>query len=341
MSDPRLNLAVSLIPALRIRERLFLADTVSDYDAFIRMSKNDLQALIGRTLRIMPEALKELSEKTESVLELIHARDIQMVDYWSSSYPPLLREIYDAPLLLYVRGALPEPEVPSVSIVGTRKPDSRSVAAAFSLAAELALASVAVVSGLARGIDRAAHEGARRAGGTTIAVLGSGVDYIYPEHHRDLAERILASGGGLVSEYPPGTPPLRYHFPERNRIISGICRSTVVVTAPEKSGALITADYALEQGRDLCVHRAGLYPHASGLTEGTLRLEETGAPVIEHSSDLFELWGWKRPAVPWIECSNPGEAGDFTRLTQEELEDGMLFYNGSWFSTWYAVRKDA
>jgi DNA processing protein len=305
------------------------------------MSTKDLQALIGRPLRLSSSALTDLPGKTESVLESIIGSDICMVDYWSSGYPPLLREIYDAPLLLYVRGALPDTGLPSVSIVGTRKPDSRSVAAAFSLAAELALASVAVVSGLARGIDRAAHEGASRAGGTTIAVLGSGVDRVYPEHHRELAERIVASGGGLVSEYPPGTPPLRYHFPERNRIISGICRSTVVVTAPEKSGALITADYALEQGRDLFVHRAGLSSHASGVSDGTIRLEEAGAPVIEHSSDLFELWGWKRPAVPWIECRQPEETGDFTQLTREELTEKTLFYNGRWFSTWYAVRKDA
>jgi DNA processing protein len=121
-----------------------------------------------------------------------------------------------------------------------------------------------------------------------VAVLGNGIDVIYPESSRPAARRLLESGGTILSEYPPGIPPLNYHFPARNRIISGLCRSVVIVQAPARSGALITAEYALEQGRDLRVHEAGL---AGTAGVGTMRLADAGAPVIQGSADILNGWG--------------------------------------------------
>ncbi len=144
------------------------------------------------------------------------------------------------------------------------------------------------MSGLARGIDREAHEGCEEAGFRSVAVLGSGIDMIYPSSSRAAGMALLARGGGILSEYPPGVPALRYHFPARNRIISGLCRGVVIIQAPERSGALITADYALEQGKDLWVHAAGTYGSAGA---GTRRLADAGAPVIHGAADLLREWG--------------------------------------------------
>jgi DNA processing protein len=156
------------------------------------------------------------------------------------------------------------------------------------LGGDLAREGIGVASGLARGIDREAHEGCVAAGGYSIAVLGNGIDLLYPSSSAPLARALLKGGGVVVSEYPPGTPPLRFHFPARNRIISGLSRSVVVVQAPARSGALITAEYALEQGRDMYVHSAGL---AGSAGDGTRRLAESGAPVIGSCEDIMRDWG--------------------------------------------------
>jgi DNA processing protein len=212
--------------------------------------------------------------------------------YHEESYPPQLREIFDPPLLLYYRGSVPDYGKPLVGVVGTRRPTGAARSAAFSLGWELAGNGIGVVSGLARGIDREVHRGCVRGSGIAVGVLGHGLDRVYPSSSRELARDILNSGGILVSEYPPETPPQRYHFPMRNRIISGLARSVVVVQAPGKSGALITADYALEQGRDLFVHAAGL-EGATG--EGGLRLSCQGAGLINGAEDIFRDWDGRPP----------------------------------------------
>ncbi len=147
------------------------------------------------------------------------------------------------------------------------------------------------MSGLARGIDREAHEGCVEAGGRSVAVLGNGIDLVYPASSRPTAMALLARGGAILSEYPPGVPPLQYHFPARNRIISGLCRAVVVVQAPERSGALITAEYALDQGRDLWVHAAGLQGSAGA---GTRRLADSGAPCDSRSGGSSPRLGGER-----------------------------------------------
>ncbi len=144
-----------------------------------------------------------------------------------------------------------------------------------------------MVSGLARGIDRESHEGCEEAGCASVAVLGNGIDLVYPSSSRAAAMALLARGGAIVSEYPPGVPPLKWHFPARNRIISGLCRGVVVVQAPARSGALFTAEYALDQGRDLWVHAAGM---AGTAGDGTRELARSGARVIRDATEILDEW---------------------------------------------------
>src|SRR5207249_2427977 len=170
---------------------------------------------------------------------------------WSDdAYPPALRHIAQPPLVLAVRGSLGGPDEPAIAIVGARRASEYGRHMAAELARQLAQAGVTVVSGLAAGVDAAAHHAALAAGGRTVAVLGTGIDRVYPKWHRELA-RAIAGQGALVSEFPCGSPPLQFHFPRRNRIISGLTRGTIVVEAADDSGSLITARHALEQDRQV------------------------------------------------------------------------------------------
>ena len=214
---------------------------------------------------------------------------------WSDSrYPAWLRMVPDPPPVLWVRGDPGVFEQPSVAIVGSRGASPYARAVARRLAAGLAGAGVAVTSGMARGVDGAAHAGCLDAGGRTIAVLGTGVDIVYPAEHAELAERI-ANAGLLVSELEPGAPPNAWHFPRRNRIISGLSRAVVVVEASEKSGSLITARLALEQGREvMAVPGSVLY----GQNRGAHALIKDGATPIEDAADILEALGLPpRPAA--------------------------------------------
>jgi DNA processing protein len=198
----------------------------------------------------------------------------------------LLAEIYDPPPVLYVRGELDPADVPLLSIVGTRGATAYGRMAAERLAVGVAQAGVTVVSGMAYGIDAAAHRGALDAGGRTIAVLGSGLDRIYPSQHTRLAQQIIQQGA-LITEFPLGTKPDARNFPQRNRIVSGLSFGTLVVEAGERSGALGTAAYAAEQGRDVMAVPGSIYSPAS---QGTNRLIRDGAiPITGVEDILLEL----------------------------------------------------
>ena len=199
----------------------------------------------------------------------------------SAEFPRELREIPDPPLLLWVRGALPRG--PALAIVGSRRPSSRARACAEAFAAELARAGVAIVSGLAYGIDAAAHEGALAGGGSTVAVLASGLGLVTPHGQAPLAERILAAGGAWLSEREPPADARAFHFPERNRLISGLARVTLVVEAREKSGSLWSARHALDQGREVAVVPG---PIDTDLCRGSNRLLREGATPILDADDL-------------------------------------------------------
>jgi DNA processing protein len=204
------------------------------------------------------------------------------------SYPPLLSVIRDPPPELWVVGDVGVLSAPAVAIVGSRAASHYAREVASTLAFDLGRLGLIVVSGMARGVDGAAHRGALEAGSRTVAVLGCGVDVAYPAEHRALAEAIVGAGA-LVAELPPGTPPLPHHFPLRNRIISGLSRAVVVVEAGEKSGSLITARYALEQGRDvMAVPGSAL----SGRNRGSHALLKDGAKLVEGVDDILEELGW-------------------------------------------------
>jgi DNA processing protein len=199
-------------------------------------------------------------------------------------FPAALDAIHDPPDTLWISGDVDALRLPSVAIVGSRAASPYALEVARRLGADLARRNVAVVSGMARGVDSAAHRGALEADGITIAVFGCGVDVIYPREHRGLAARI-AERGALVSEFPPGTPPRQGHFPQRNRIISGLSLAVVIVEAAEKSGSLITADFAMEQGRTVLAVPGNVL---GGRNFGAHALLRDGAKLVECADDILE-----------------------------------------------------
>jgi len=205
-------------------------------------------------------------------------------------YPELLAATSDPPLGLFVRGRLKDR--PTVGIVGSRKATPYGLQVARLLGEELGKAGVVVVSGMARGVDEAAHRGALAAGGPSWAVWGTGPDRIYPPEHGELAQE-LAVKGALITEYPPGTPPRRHHFPERNRILSGLVQAVVVVEAAARSGALITARLAMEEGREVLAVPGNIF---SALSVGPNTLLRVGARPLLTPRDLFEAIGCESPA---------------------------------------------
>lgn len=227
----------------------------------------------------------------EHELERVRAVGGRFVVPGDAEYPSILGKIYAPPIGLYVKGDRLSELLPMVAVVGTRAPTRRGVSVARDLAAGLAGAGVTVVSGLARGIDTAAHEGALEARGTTVAVLGNGIDVAYPPENDRLAIEI-ASRGALVSEFPMGRPPSREAFPRRNRIVAGLAAGVVVVEADEKSGALITAARALEEGREVFAVPGPVDEPQSrgpnGLIREGARLVENAAQVL---ADLEAAWG--------------------------------------------------
>ena len=222
-------------------------------------------------------------------LERLAADGYRFVSRSAREFPPLLRAIHDPPAGLFLRGSA-DPEVlsrPAAAVVGARASSGYGAAVARSLGRELAAAGLVVVSGLARGIDSEAHRGALEAGGTTVAVLGCGIDRDYPAGHAELARRI-ADAGLIVSEYAPGVEPAPWRFPARNRIVAGLCAATVVVEARERSGALITADLALEEGREVFAVPGEI---TSALSAGTNALLKLGAAPLTGATDVLHSFG--------------------------------------------------
>jgi len=214
----------------------------------------------------------------------LQADGVSLLGLCEDGYPELLREIPSPPPLLFVRGCLKPGDRRAIAVVGSRKATLGGVRMAKALARDLAGAGFTIVSGLARGIDTAAHQGALEAGGRTIAVMGSGIDEVYPAENRELAARI-AAGGAVVTEFGPASGPHKWNFPRRNRIISGLALGTVVVEAGERSGALITAGFALEQNRTVFA-----VPGSPGYarSRGTNGLIKQGACLVESAADVVE-----------------------------------------------------
>ncbi len=220
----------------------------------------------------------------EVIWQRIHEAGISVLTWNDTDYPQILKEIDQPPPVLYYKGDLISDDETAVAIVGTRRVTTYGKNVTEELAGFLARNGITVVSGLARGVDAAAHAAALQAGGRTIAVLGSGVDQIYPPEHRRLAEEI-AEAGAVLSDYPPGTKPDSANFPPRNRIISGLSLATIVIEAGESSGALITASFAAEQGREVLAVPGNIYSPAS---KGTNRLILNGARPLLRVEDVLD-----------------------------------------------------
>jgi DNA processing protein len=249
--------------------------------------------------------LREARGRARQAAQATASLGVPMVTVFDEVYPDRLREIADPPLALWVRGDASVLVSPAVAVVGSRQATSSGLAMARQLGREIAAAGLTVVSGLARGIDAAAHQGSLDAGGATIAVLGSGIDVIYPREHADMAVAI-GTRGALVSEHVPGTPPLPPYFPLRNRVISGLSLAVVVVEASERSGSLITARLALEQGRDVLAVPGPVMP---GRHRGCHALIKDGARVVETVRDVLEEIGWT--ALPPGSAAKPLSVNGF------------------------------
>jgi len=295
-----LDLMLARLGEITQKEKILLCESYNTEQDLIQQSKADIEIMIGHELAAFWD-IDVIRRQAEHDAEAARLRGINRVSWNSPAYPPLLREIYDPPVLLFFRGTLPNPETPLAAVVGTRKPSHQASAQAFDIAKGLARGGIPVVSGLAFGIDAMAHRGNIEGGAPTVAVLGSGVDEVYPSSNRPLARRILETGGALLSEYPPGAAPHKWSFPARNRIIAGLSRGVLIVEAPQKSGALITARFALDYNRELWVASAGAAEaveeqrggrRSAALFDrrGTAKLAGDGAQIIQDASDILRAW---------------------------------------------------
>lgn len=272
-------------------------------------------------LRLRPETVESIALKDrhgEAARELERVREIAGADVLildDGTYPALLREIADPPVVLYVRGAWAEcVEAPCVAVVGSRRASTYGQNVALMLARDLASRGVTVVSGLARGIDAAAHRGALEGAGRTVAVLGTGIDGVYPRDHRKLADEILASGGALVSQFPLETPPVSENFPYRNRIISGLSLGVCVVEAAENSGSLITARLAMEQNREVYAVPGNITSRNSFGTNYLIK--SAGAKLVQQWQDVVSEFPPELAAEilpPEVKKTEGGAAGQASR----------------------------
>jgi DNA processing protein len=284
-----LDLTISLLPGLKTLDKISLLGFFNREEELYTQSRRDIEEILKHELKVFWDT-NEIRDKAGRIDTICEMRSIKWVSWIEKEYPPLLREIYDPPPVVFFRGNLPDPEKSLLGMVGTRRPSPDATDQAYKIGRGMGQAGVSVVSGLALGIDAMSHRGNLAGGVPGYAVLGSGVDEIYPSANRSLAKKILDSGGALISEYPPGVRPDKWTFPARNRIISALSRSVLIVQAPQKSGALITAALALDQGKELWVASCGVKQGAFD-NRGTCRLAQDGADIIYTEKDIFEKWG--------------------------------------------------
>lgn len=293
-----------------------------------KISKSELSNKIAK-------AKKE--QGLEGELKLIKKHDVEIITIYDNSYPRLLKEIHSPPLVLYVKGKMLTDDEFAVAVVGSRFASVYGVSTAQRLGYELASSGVVVVSGLAKGIDSAAHKGALKAHGRTIAVLGNGLKNVYPPENKGLAEEIAENGGAVISEFPMAAPPLSRNFPQRNRIISGLSLGVVVVEAAKNSGALITADFALEQDREVFAVPGKV---DSATSFGANELIRQGAKLIQTAEDVMDGLGLKlkegaalhdkkapRPNLSTDESAVYKNLSDEPRHVDEVVQDAGLPVN--------------
>ena len=299
-------LALSLLPGLPLRKKVELVRRFESYRAALTC----LASPIPRTL--IAQAEGEYRNATR--------QGFRLLDLMAADYPRSLKMTVDPPLVLYIWGSLDEDDENSIALVGSRRASAYGMAVCHKLAAELARRGASIVSGMARGIDAVAHRAALEVGGRTIAVLGSGLNRIYPPEHRRLAEEI-SEKGAVISELPLASPPLPGHFPMRNRVIAGMTLGTVVVEAAERSGSLITARHALEQNREVFAVPG---PIDSKTTTGVHRLIQDGAKLVTCVADVLDEL---RPEIQ-ERLAEGGPADRRSAVSPKELvEDEQIVFN--------------
>lgn len=294
MEDTRYWVALSLVSRLGARRIRRLVEYFGSARAAFYAPAEELAAsgIQAQAAAALVEERGDLDP--DGAWENLRKAGFGVLTLYAGGYPPLLKEIYDPPAVLFYRGDARVLTAPSVAVVGSRQATEYGRTAAFRLGEVLGRAGLTVVSGMARGIDTCAHQGALQAPGATAAVLGCGLDICYPPENLKVREKI-AQNGVIISEFPPGTQPRPANFPLRNRIISGLSLATVVVEAGEQSGALITADCALEQGREVFAVPGSIN---SPLSRGTHRLLKEGAAMAESAEDILLALGMAAPQKP-------------------------------------------
>lgn len=297
-----------------------LIDAFQSPQRVFQASRKELLAVEGMNDRVVQAIHRHRTPAgVQRELDLIKTNDIDILTLTDPRYPPLLREIPDPPPFLYVQGKLPHYS-PSIAVVGSRMATAYGLAMTRSLCADLALRDMIVVSGMAIGIDTAAHEGALSSAGQTVAVLGSGLAQIYPPQNKKLFQRI-AENGAVISEFAMQTEPERHNFPIRNRIISGMSLGTVVVEATRRSGSLITARLAVEQNREVFAVPGSIQSFKS---IGTHSLIKQGAKLVENAQDIFDefplLSTPARPQAPQSKSSTPESIPDLAPDEKRTLD---------------------
>ena len=277
-------IALNMTPGVGPRVATKLLEAFGSPENVFHARRSELEAL-----RIRPETIesimaRELHERAAVELERVKRLDGDILILDDGSYPAMLREISDPPITLYVRGQWEASlTLPCVAVIGSRMCSTYGANASEMISRDLASRGVCVISGLARGIDTAAHRGAMRGGGKTVGVLGTGIDGAYPRENLRLIKEIIESGGAVVSQFPLGTPPLKDNFPYRNRIISGLSLGVLIVEASERSGSLITARLAMEQNREVMAVPGNI---TSANSYGTNYLIKSGAKLVQQWQDV-------------------------------------------------------
>ncbi|MFN3653663.1 MAG: DNA-processing protein DprA [Armatimonadota bacterium] len=323
MDDLRLWIRLTKTGASARRLNTLLAHFGSP-DAIFGTSAASLSTALRCSVSVAEKLLDPLYAATERDLELMERLNTKLVTRKDPAYPALLAQIPDPPPAIYVRGTLRPSDCKAVGIVGSRRASDYGRRIADKLAMELAQAGYTVVSGLARGIDTSVHQGALRAGGRTLACLGCGVDVVYPPENRRLAQSVSESGA-LVSEYPMMAPPDAWHFPSRNRIISGLSLGVVVLEAPAGSGALITAECAVDQNREVFAIPGNVDNFRN---QGAHALLRDGAALVESVQDILDVLesretqprldlGLEEPAAPAPPQLTPEESALLALLTED------------------------
>lgn len=278
-------LALGLIPEVGAATFHRLVQGLGSAEAVLRAKTEALEQVPGISQQVARAIVSfPWQDALDRELRVIETRGLGLIRFGDEGYPELLAAIHSPPPILYLRGTIGPADRVAVAIVGSRQASPYGSAMAEQISGELAERGVTIVSGMARGIDAAAHRGALRAAGRTIAVLGCGLGVTYPPEHAELADQI-AEQGALISEFPVFTPPKPGHFPQRNRIISGLARGVVVIEAGLKSGAMITANYALEQGREVFAVPGQVTSRSS---RGCHQLIKAGAKLTEGWEDIWE-----------------------------------------------------